>query len=949
ELARLKDQEQRAISDAESLGLGFANDAEELQTQTSAKTVPPGSIPVPTCSIPVPAGDTVVSTDDVLVPSSRPTALFFNDDPTTRFPCPSNFGNQDPLPGIFSPSSYHDESSASINNVASTVEVSLMATKPLKIQAGLMLCRKKCNSLSFKMYGFLLICLKMDDKSVFLYERIDEEVYVTQPKGFVDPQHPKKVYKVVKALYGLHQAPRAWIATTPYEGPKPKYKNKSDSPVNVYIYRSMIESPLVLKAYSDSDYVGANKDRKSTTGGYQFLGRRLISWQCKKQTRRKQLSRNNLKLRAALPLDRRGGASPLWLHLPLKLGMLLLPTDVVSLMVQEGGLVLFKCSTWTRWPYFDDKVFILVVQVSPLVFPEFLLTPYTITEDLVRSRLQLADDGGIDDLPIAKIYSGMDNLGYVTKGKLTFFKNKFSPQWRFLVYTLLHCLSPKSGSWDQFGSPIAVTLICLSDGRQFNWHPMPLSLVMLLQAQAGKGAEVAAQAVPQHMPAPDQPQAHLSTPPRQQTSDPNALAFEHGQSSFHMSPPGSTQAPPAGQPSGGTKDSITLTALSSVVSTLVQKVNSLETELKDHKKLFKDVVGKLVKKVKAIEVKLKTKKRKMVVSDSDQEEGGKKDVDLDALRALANAAVTVDYNIPPGGAFYIHAACTSVPTVVPTGASSVPTEMQRRRQQEVLDSAMYYTEADWINIMAPVKANASLSKILLGDDVSEDNFPARMAALIKRKKQALAEKLVKERQNRPMTCDNLSRIKVVLSILLDGVWLMTLKRTGPVLEDLSSKRQKSTEALISSVLAVPPSPAVSSPPSFGTRRKSLDRKRLTKPQSKLDELNLDANNHTFIKVVSNEDSDDDALFLWFALIGWEVVQYYETHLVVGAGLILWGDLQVLYMFANVYYPLSVKLMEKMLTHKLEIDSDVVGNDMTTAEQLIQFIKNQLVAAQVSFV
>ncbi|GJR82286.1 putative ribonuclease H-like domain-containing protein [Tanacetum coccineum] len=41
----------------------------------------------------------------------------------------------------------------------------------------------------------------------------DEEVYVSQPPGFVDPDHPKKVYKVVKALYGLHQAPRAWYAT----------------------------------------------------------------------------------------------------------------------------------------------------------------------------------------------------------------------------------------------------------------------------------------------------------------------------------------------------------------------------------------------------------------------------------------------------------------------------------------------------------------------------------------------------------------------------------------------------------------------------------------------------------------------------------------------------------------------------------------------------------------
>ncbi|GKD73975.1 putative ribonuclease H-like domain-containing protein, partial [Tanacetum coccineum] len=41
----------------------------------------------------------------------------------------------------------------------------------------------------------------------------DEEVYVSQPLGFVDPDNPNKVYKVVKALYGLHQAPRAWYAT----------------------------------------------------------------------------------------------------------------------------------------------------------------------------------------------------------------------------------------------------------------------------------------------------------------------------------------------------------------------------------------------------------------------------------------------------------------------------------------------------------------------------------------------------------------------------------------------------------------------------------------------------------------------------------------------------------------------------------------------------------------
>nr|GFC09003.1 hypothetical protein [Tanacetum cinerariifolium] len=45
------------------------------------------------------------------------------------------------------------------------------------------------------------------------YGTIEEEVYVYQPPGFEDPNHPDKVYKVVKALYGLHQAPRAWYET----------------------------------------------------------------------------------------------------------------------------------------------------------------------------------------------------------------------------------------------------------------------------------------------------------------------------------------------------------------------------------------------------------------------------------------------------------------------------------------------------------------------------------------------------------------------------------------------------------------------------------------------------------------------------------------------------------------------------------------------------------------
>nr|GFA95931.1 putative ribonuclease H-like domain-containing protein [Tanacetum cinerariifolium] len=55
------------------------------------------------------------------------------------------------------------------------------------------------------------VVYQMDVKSAFLYGKIEEEVYVCQPLGFEDPEFPNRVYKVEKALYGLHQAPRAWV------------------------------------------------------------------------------------------------------------------------------------------------------------------------------------------------------------------------------------------------------------------------------------------------------------------------------------------------------------------------------------------------------------------------------------------------------------------------------------------------------------------------------------------------------------------------------------------------------------------------------------------------------------------------------------------------------------------------------------------------------------------
>nr|GEU43204.1 hypothetical protein [Tanacetum cinerariifolium] len=86
------------------------------------------------------------------------------------------------------------------------------------------------------------VVYQMDVKSVFLYGKIKEEVYVCQPQGFEDPEFLDRVYKVKKALYRLHQAPRAWFtevknASTPIETQNPLLKDQDGEEVDVHIYQ----------------------------------------------------------------------------------------------------------------------------------------------------------------------------------------------------------------------------------------------------------------------------------------------------------------------------------------------------------------------------------------------------------------------------------------------------------------------------------------------------------------------------------------------------------------------------------------------------------------------------------------------------------------------------------------------------------------------------------------
>nr|GEU73222.1 hypothetical protein [Tanacetum cinerariifolium] len=101
---------------------------------------------------------------------------------------------------------------------------------------------------------------QMDVKSAFLYGTVEEEVYVCQPTGLEDPAHRDKVYRVVKALYGLHQAPRAWKpASTPIDTEKPLLKDPDGEDVDVHTYRSMIGSLMYLTS-SRPDIMFADPD-----------------------------------------------------------------------------------------------------------------------------------------------------------------------------------------------------------------------------------------------------------------------------------------------------------------------------------------------------------------------------------------------------------------------------------------------------------------------------------------------------------------------------------------------------------------------------------------------------------------------------------------------------------------------------------------------------------------
>ncbi|GJT52448.1 hypothetical protein Tco_0978605 [Tanacetum coccineum] len=260
------------------------------------------------------------------------------------------------------------------------------------------------------------------------------------------------------------------------------------------------------------------------------------------------------------------------------------------------------------WQFWSTASLRASEEGPPAILATIDRTPYTITESLVRSQLQLNDGGGVEDMPIADIY---------------LVPNQFS-----------------------------------GNAAPSNPSDCPLRLSLMTRDHSHDHESTPPRPTTTTSSAPVNEQGHSSDPNIASSSRPHESAPDQFTStnvedetmggSFHTSPPRSTQAPPEGTTSGGAEDLNKLTTLSSLVSTLVQKVNTQESELNAHKLLFKGR-RKAGKKVKLLVDKLKGRKRKLVMTDSDKEEDAEQDVDPLIKLAKAAATAAADSAVPTGG------------------------------------------------------------------------------------------------------------------------------------------------------------------------------------------------------------------------------------------------------------------------------------------------------------
>ncbi|GJU85907.1 putative ribonuclease H-like domain-containing protein [Tanacetum coccineum] len=271
-------------------------------------------------------------------------------------------------------------------------------------------------------------------------------------------------------------------ASTPIEPNKALVKDEKADNVNVQLYKSMIgslmyltasrpditfticacarDSPFDLEAFLDNDYADASLDRKSTTGGRDTkipqssgppikVGDEAVHKELGDRMERDATTASSLEAEQDSVNTLGSGEDNMKL-----MELMAHYTKLSELFWQTATASTLKDGDMGITATIDGKV--------KVVF-----------EASIRRHLKLEDSDGISTLSTVKKFEQLALMGFVSNSdSLTFQKGHFSPQWKFLIHTILHCLSSKKTAWEQFSSNIATAIICLATNRTFNFSKL---------------------------------------------------------------------------------------------------------------------------------------------------------------------------------------------------------------------------------------------------------------------------------------------------------------------------------------------------------------------------------------------------------------------------------------------------------------------------------------------
>nr|GEW68067.1 hypothetical protein [Tanacetum cinerariifolium] len=383
---------------------------------------------------------------------------------------------------------------ADFNNLETSITITTQTksmTRVAKEQGGI----SQINNDDF--YTCMFACFLSQEEPKRVHQALKDPSWI---EGFEDPNYPDKVYKVVKALYGLHQDPKACLTdgkstNTPTDIEKPLLKDLDGEDVDAHTYSS---NQTVSGKDSSNPLMADNLPKIILYSAHNVA--LMKSWLVQKQTalgvNKPRSDEDRLELLELtvflLPSDKKVGIKVSAVDLQVSAVMLILLFSIkYALTVNHNIYVSCIKQFWTS---------VAVKKVNDVTRLQALVDKkkVIITKATIRDALCLDDAEGIKCLSNEEIFTELARMGYEKPStKLTFYKAFFSSQWKFLIHTILQCMSAKRTSWDEFSSSMASAVICLSTSRNFNFSKVgkgcsgvetPLFKGIIVKRRVDKGA-----------------------------------------------------------------------------------------------------------------------------------------------------------------------------------------------------------------------------------------------------------------------------------------------------------------------------------------------------------------------------------------------------------------------------------------------------------------------------